>query len=174
MFLPIKEASEALGVHPKTLEKWARAGKIEYYYNEAGQRRYSIEVKRQDVISPDEEIQEEIQMENVTVPPIKKKAKNTTVPPTEKKAKDTNISTIGTFGESVKVTVVPKAFTTPSTMIWQAMQAAINEWGWPADMEPGHFLDAYLYISFKQRGITLGGYTVLENNNNGSGENDRE
>lgn len=66
----------------------------------------------------------------------------------------------GSLGESVKMTIIPKAFTTSSYMIWQAIQAAIEVWGWPADIEPGKFLDIYLYVSFKQRGITLGGYTV--------------
>ena len=61
---------------------------------------------------------------------------------------------------AVKVTIVPKTTTISSIMLWQAMQAAINEWEWPEDMTVEHFLDRYLYVSFKQRGITLGGYTV--------------
>lgn len=65
------------------------------------------------------------------------------------------------LGEAVRVTVTPKSFTTSSSMLWQAMQVAINEWGWPADMTPDHFLDAYLYISMKQRGVILGGYTII-------------
>ena len=61
---------------------------------------------------------------------------------------------------TVRVSVIPTAFTMSSTIIWQAMQAAIDCWGWPVNISPEVFLDKYLYTSFKQRGITLGGYTV--------------
>ena len=67
-----------------------------------------------------------------------------------------------TIQGSVRTTIMPKAFSMSSTLLWQAMNAAINEWGWPADMSPEMFLDAYLYISFKQRGIILGGYSVIK------------
>ena len=58
------------------------------------------------------------------------------------------------------VTIVPRAFTMPSTLIWMAMDVAINKWGWPADMTPEQFLDTYLHRSFKQRGATIGGYLI--------------
>lgn len=65
--------------------------------------------------------------------------------------------------EAVSVVVSPKTFQMSSTLLWQALQAAINEWGWPKEMTPEQFLDTYLYISFKQRGILLGGYQVIPN-----------
>lgn len=71
------------------------------------------------------------------------------------------------FDGSAYVTIFPKAFTMSSTTIWMAMQAAIRQWGWPADMTPEEFLEYYLYISFKQRGITLAGYTVTEETEDG-------
>ncbi len=65
------------------------------------------------------------------------------------------------LAEANKVTISPRAFSMASSLLWTAMQAAISEWGWPGDMSPEDFLDTYLYLSFKQRGIVLGGYQVL-------------
>ena len=69
--------------------------------------------------------------------------------------------------------IVPRAFTMSSTMLWMAKRAAVSEWGWDPELTMEDFLDTYLYISFKQRGIVLGGYTVTdqepeEGNNGGS------
>lgn len=64
--------------------------------------------------------------------------------------------------QAVYVRVVPKEFRMDSGLIWQAMEAAINEWHWPRDISPKEFIDAYLVLSFKQRGIVLGGYVVEE------------
>lgn len=74
-----------------------------------------------------------------------------------------------TLQGSVRTSILPKAFSMSSTILWQAMNAAINEWGWPADITPEMFLDAYLYISFKQRGIILGGYSVIREEDDGNG-----
>ena len=74
-----------------------------------------------------------------------------------------------TLQGSVRTTILPKAFSMSSTILWQAMNAAINEWGWPADITPEMFLDAYLYISFKQRGIILGGYSVIREEDGDNG-----
>jgi len=46
-------------------------------------------------------------------------------------------------------------------IIWQAMEAAINVWGWPREMTPEQFLKAFLLLAFWQRGIALGSYTVF-------------
>jgi len=35
----IKEVAEILGVHPKTVQKWAREGKIKVVYTVGGRRR---------------------------------------------------------------------------------------------------------------------------------------
>jgi hypothetical protein len=64
--------------------------------------------------------------------------------------------------DSVSVTIAPKTFTMSPTLIWQAREAAIREWGWPADISPEDFLDTFIYIAFKQRGIMLGGYQVID------------
>ena len=65
------------------------------------------------------------------------------------------------LGDSVSVTITPKTFTMSPTLVWQAREAAIREWGWPADISPEDFLDTFIYIAFKQRGILLGGYQVM-------------
>lgn len=59
------------------------------------------------------------------------------------------------------VTISPKQFTMTSSLLWQAREAAIREWGWDPSISPEDFLDTYLYVSFKQRGIILGGYQVF-------------
>ena len=69
-----------------------------------------------------------------------------------------------TLQGAVQVVVTPRAFTMSSILLWQAMTAAINSWGWPIDMTPEEFLDRYLYISFRQRGIKLGAYTEEREN----------
>ena len=73
-------------------------------------------------------------------------------------------------GVSNIIKVIPKTTTITSNLLWQAKQAAEEVWGWP-EYELGEFLDRYLYKSFAQRDVILGGYTVIkreENNNNGS------
>ena len=42
MFVPSRNAASILGLHPNTLRRYAKNGKIEYIRNEAGQRRYNI------------------------------------------------------------------------------------------------------------------------------------
>lgn len=59
------------------------------------------------------------------------------------------------------VAIAPRRFEMTSTILWQARAAAIREWHWPADISPEDFLDTYLFISFKQRGILLGAYQVI-------------
>ena len=72
----------------------------------------------------------------------------------------------GNIQESISVAITPRRFEMSSTLIWQALAAAIREWNWPKDITPEDFLDTYLYHSFKQRGILLGGYQVLETEKN--------
>lgn len=73
------------------------------------------------------------------------------------------IAKTGNIREAVRIRVVPREFVLQNSMIFfQAMEAAINLWGWPTDVTPEDFLETYLYKSFKQRGITLGGYAVEE------------
>jgi predicted site-specific integrase-resolvase len=42
-YVPSRKASEILGLHPNTLRKYAKAGKINFIKNEAGQRLYEVE-----------------------------------------------------------------------------------------------------------------------------------
>lgn len=74
--------------------------------------------------------------------------------------------------ESISIAITPRRFEMSSTLLWQALNAAVQEWNWPKDMSPEDFLDTYLYYSFKQRGILLGGYQVLEERKNGDGNRD--
>ena len=60
------------------------------------------------------------------------------------------------------LTISPKQFTMTSTLLWQAREAAIREWGWDPNITPEDFLDTYLYVSFKQQGIILGAYQVVD------------
>lgn len=64
--------------------------------------------------------------------------------------------------DAVRIRIIPQILTMNSTLLWLAMEAAINEWEWPQNITPEEFVDTYLYLSFKQRGITLGGYQVEE------------
>lgn len=73
------------------------------------------------------------------------------------------------IGEAVSVTIAPKRFEMESTLLWQAMQAAIREWDWPTDITPADFLDTYLFESFKQRGVILGAYQVVDRKRGGNG-----
>lgn len=63
-------------------------------------------------------------------------------------------------GQVVKV--LPREFTMTSTLLWQAREAAIREWGWPANISLEDFVDTWLYLSFKANGIVLGGYMKVE------------
>lgn len=42
-YVPSRKASEILGLHPNTLRKYAKEGKINFIKNEAGQRLYEVE-----------------------------------------------------------------------------------------------------------------------------------
>ena len=42
-YVPSREASRILGVHPQTLRVWAREGRIDYIRTEGNQRRYDVD-----------------------------------------------------------------------------------------------------------------------------------
>ena len=42
-YVPSREASRILGVHPQTLRTWAREGRINYIRTEGNQRRYDVD-----------------------------------------------------------------------------------------------------------------------------------
>ena len=42
-YLPSRKAAERLGLHPQTLRRYARQGKISYYRNAGGQRLYDVD-----------------------------------------------------------------------------------------------------------------------------------
>ena len=42
-YVPFREASRILGVHPQTLRAWAREGRISYIRTEGKQRRYDVD-----------------------------------------------------------------------------------------------------------------------------------
>lgn len=94
--------------------------------------------------------------------PRKQKAGNEVPSPSgQPAAMTTGEAQVKGLAEAVSVNVVPKPFTMTSSLIWQARIAAIQQFGWNEDITPSQFLDAWLFISFKQRGVLLGGYTVL-------------
>lgn len=43
-YLSSRKAAERLGLHPQTLRRYARQGKIPYYRNTGGQRLYDVDV----------------------------------------------------------------------------------------------------------------------------------
>ncbi len=65
------------------------------------------------------------------------------------------------LGTASYVVIKPRQFTMGSTLLWQAKEAAINEWGWPKDISDEDFLDTFLFEAFAQRDIILGGYQIL-------------
>ena len=42
-YIPSRGASRILGMHPQTLRKWAREGRIDYILTEGSQRRYDVD-----------------------------------------------------------------------------------------------------------------------------------
>jgi len=82
--------------------------------------------------------------------------------PSKQKGEDKGTPAAKSLSEAAYIRIVPKTFTFNSALLWQAMEAAINEWNWPRDMNPEDFLDTFLYLAFKQRGIILGGYAKEE------------
>ena len=44
-----------------------------------------------------------------------------------------------TIAEAQFLTIYPKSFTMSSSLVWQAREAAIREWNWPADITPEDF-----------------------------------
>lgn len=75
------------------------------------------------------------------------------------------IKVAATLAEAQTVTIYPKSFTMSSSLIWQAREAAIREWNWPADITPEDFLDTLIFLSFKAQGILLGGYQIIGTEN---------
>lgn len=93
-----------------------------------------------------------------TVPPSK-------LPKTDAPARPgpaTGAKSTTALAEAQTLTIYPKRFEMSSVLLWQAREAAIREWGWPPDISAEDFLDTFLHFAFMQRGILLGGYTVLE------------
>ena len=118
---------------------------------------------------------------------------NNSKPQPQAQKKPTSVTTVAgakftsNIGEAVSLSITPRAFTMDSSMVWAAMEAAKREWHWPANMTPQEFLDTYLFLSYKQRGLLLGAYTVLwpqfpdvispditDNNGNGNGHSEAE
>jgi len=65
------------------------------------------------------------------------------------------------IADASKIIMKPAVYEmTAPPVLWLAMKAAIEQWGWPKEMTPTEFLDAYLRASFAQRGIYLADYVV--------------
>lgn len=72
--------------------------------------------------------------------------------------RETNI-----LADAQQIRFVPRVYTTDYTPIMRAAQkAAVEFWGWPADMSLENFLDTALHFLFKDHGITLAGYTISD------------
>lgn len=63
--------------------------------------------------------------------------------------------------------LTPRAFSCDYTPIMRsAREAATALWGWPADMEFADFIDTVLFRFFKDRRISLSGYSVIDKEDN--------
>jgi len=82
-------------------------------------------------------------------------------------AESKTLSKTANLDNAVAVAIAPRRFEMDSALLWQARAAAIKEWDWPNDIEPGDFLDTFLFEAFKQRGIILGAYQVIDHNKGG-------
>ena len=51
-YLPSRQAAERLGLHPQTLRRYARQGKIPYYRNAGGQRLYDADAFLRGIATP--------------------------------------------------------------------------------------------------------------------------
>lgn len=80
----------------------------------------------------------------------------------DSRAKTTVMPKASSLSEAATLFIIPRKFEMSSLLLWQAMEVAINEWGWPRDITPEDFLDTYLYQTMKQRGIILGAYKVVD------------
>lgn len=63
------------------------------------------------------------------------------------------------------LTVTPRAFTITSNIIFQAMEVTIRKWGWP-QMDPGKWLDTFLYLAMRDYGYILFGVLEVDENGN--------
>ena len=75
--------------------------------------------------------------------------------PIAKLPRTTNLSEASLFRFTPKMI---EGVVTP--IMIDAREAAIREWGWPADMDWTDFIDTWFYHSFKACGVTLHTYTV--------------
>lgn len=94
-------------------------------------------------------------------------ATESAVPSEGKKAQEKAAArTTPNLADAVSVTIVPKTMTINSTLFQIAKVVTEREWNWP-EMEPGDWLDTYLYETMKQRGVTIGAYHVVRGGNDG-------
>jgi len=75
----------------------------------------------------------------------------------------------GDVNQAAFIVVTPKEFRTQSSLIWRAQRVSEIIWGWPR-MEPGDFIDTYLYYSFRQFGVGLDDFYLLEDRKDGEGK----
>ena len=67
------------------------------------------------------------------------------------------------------LSVVPKAFTTTSALLWQAKKVCEEFWEWPV-MEPGEWLDTYILVTMRKMGVGLATAVFLRPEALGNGE----
>lgn len=74
------------------------------------------------------------------------------------------------LGEAVRYRFVPKEFTIEaSPIIFLALEAAVNLWGWSPNTRPGDFVDTIIYRYCKEHGVTLLEYAQKGQEEGGSG-----
>ena len=85
-----------------------------------------------------------------------------------KQVKGQSLPTTNDINAAQVIRFQPHVITCPLTPIMAtARQAAIKEWNWPSDIRFEDVIDTILYHFFKDRGITLQGYIVEEEQGKG-------
>lgn len=76
-----------------------------------------------------------------------------------KSVRESRIAT--NLAEAQIVAFIPKEFRANSVLLQVAKSVCEQEWHWP-NLPIGDWLDTYLYLTMRQRGIVLGSYQKIE------------
>ena len=120
-----------------------------------------------------------MQTGGVTMPPFnertpEEKAQSTYKVTSQKTKESAPPRLTDSWDGAVEFRVVPRVFQMDFTPTMRmAKVASIREWGWQ-DFPWADFFDTCLYILFKEHGITLAGYIVHENKDDGKAKVEQE
>ena len=72
--------------------------------------------------------------------------------------------------EAALVALMPRRFETTTALLWVAKEITEREWGWPK-MEPGEWLDNFIYFAMHDYGWAIGGYQKITRGGEQDGRN---